>query len=257
MAANVIDLAVDKLNAAGGLEWTDAPTGDGEFGAVARRSDRGSIALVESRAFLAECIRESMRAAFASFEICNYPDVGALGADGGKKSPKLVLLSAADGGQVANALQILAQSLPNVPSIVLAGKNDADLARVAVRNGAKGFIPLTTGFQIAVEAVRFVLCGGTYVPADCLFGAGGSAAPTNALGDSLTSREFAVVKAIQQGKPNKIIAYELNMCESTVKVHLRNIMKKLGARNRTDVAIKAQGRPSTDNKAAAGLTVAA
>ena len=45
-----------------------------------------------------------------------------------------------------------------------------------------------------------------------------------------------MVEAIRQGKPNKIIAYELNMCESTVKVHVRAIMKKLKARNRTEVA---------------------
>jgi DNA-binding NarL/FixJ family response regulator len=45
-----------------------------------------------------------------------------------------------------------------------------------------------------------------------------------------------VVEAIRQGKPNKIIAYELAMCESTVKVHVRTIMKKLKARNRTQIA---------------------
>ena len=59
---------------------------------------------------------------------------------------------------------------------------------------------------------------------------------------SVTTRELAVVRAIQQGKSNKIIAYELNMCESTVKVHVRNLMKKLNAKNRTDVAIQAQIR---------------
>jgi DNA-binding NarL/FixJ family response regulator len=52
----------------------------------------------------------------------------------------------------------------------------------------------------------------------------------------LTCRQLQVVEAIRQGKPNKTIAYELNMCESTVKVHVRAIMKKLKARNRTEVA---------------------
>jgi DNA-binding NarL/FixJ family response regulator len=56
----------------------------------------------------------------------------------------------------------------------------------------------------------------------------------------LTQRERKVVQAIQRGKSNKIIAYELNMCESTVKVHVRNVMKKWKAKNRTDVAIRAQ-----------------
>ena len=40
---------------------------------------------------------------------------------------------------------------------------------------------------------------------------------------------------------NKLIAYELNMCESTVKVHIRNIMKKLKATNRTQVAYLTRG----------------
>jgi DNA-binding NarL/FixJ family response regulator len=45
-----------------------------------------------------------------------------------------------------------------------------------------------------------------------------------------------VIDALRRGKANKIIAYELSMCESTVKVHVRNIMKKLNAKNRTEVA---------------------
>ena len=54
----------------------------------------------------------------------------------------------------------------------------------------------------------------------------------------VTARELAVVRAIQHGKSNKVIAYELGMCESTVKVHVRRVMKKLKAKNRTEVAIK-------------------
>jgi ATP/maltotriose-dependent transcriptional regulator MalT len=52
-----------------------------------------------------------------------------------------------------------------------------------------------------------------------------------------------VIRAIQQGKPNKTIACQLNMCKSTVKLHLRKVMKKLKAKNRTEVAIKAQTGP--------------
>ena len=46
------------------------------------------------------------------------------------------------------------------------------------------------------------------------------------------------MEALKCGKPNKIIAYELNMQESTVKVHVRNVMRKLKARNRTEVVYK-------------------
>jgi DNA-binding NarL/FixJ family response regulator len=51
-----------------------------------------------------------------------------------------------------------------------------------------------------------------------------------------TARQAAVIEALRRGKANKIIAYELNLRESTVKVHVRNIMKKLHATNRTEVA---------------------
>jgi DNA-binding NarL/FixJ family response regulator len=44
---------------------------------------------------------------------------------------------------------------------------------------------------------------------------------------------------LRQGMPNKLIAYELQMQESTVKVHVRHIMKKLKATNRTQAALLA------------------
>src|SRR3984885_6574425 len=77
---------------------------------------------------------------------------------------------------------------------------------------------------------------------DCGFGTGPSvlASPVPRPSGGVTAREVAVIRAIQQGKPNKVIAYELNMCESTVKVHVRNLMKKMKAKNRTDLAIKTQ-----------------
>ena len=55
-----------------------------------------------------------------------------------------------------------------------------------------------------------------------------------------TPRQVAVLNQLRQGKANKIIAYELAMSESIVKVHVRNIMKKMSASNRTEAAYRAQ-----------------
>ena len=55
----------------------------------------------------------------------------------------------------------------------------------------------------------------------------------------LTPRERDVLRSLRGGHQNKIIAFELGISESTVKVHLRNIMKKLNASNRTQVALGA------------------
>jgi len=201
-----------------------------------------SIAIVESRTFLRECIRRSMQAAF-SVPIATYSTMSEL-----KRRlddlAGLVLLSLMEASPEAgaNALKALPELTSRVTVVVLASKTDAELAKSALRCGAKGYIPVTMGFEIAVEAVRFVMAGGTYAPMDCLLATSHPlipAARTPRPAGVLTGRELSVVRAIQQGKSNKIIAYELNMCESTVKVHVRNLMRKLEARNRTDAAIKA------------------
>jgi DNA-binding CsgD family transcriptional regulator len=54
---------------------------------------------------------------------------------------------------------------------------------------------------------------------------------------SFSPRQLQVLERLNEGKQNKIIAYELGMAESTVKVHIRHIMKKLSARNRTQVVL--------------------
>src|SRR5208337_837079 len=165
-------------------------------------------------------------------------------------SAALVILSLIEASQEtwANALKDLSEGVSRPPVVTLASTNDVDLARAAMRHGAKGYIPLTMGFDIAIEAIRFVLVGGTYVPTNHLFAAdqlGLSPQRTLQPVGFLTGREHSVVRAIKQGKSNKVIAYDLNMCESTVKVHVRNVMKKLNAKNRTDVAMRTQSVSST------------
>ena len=68
-------------------------------------------------------------------------------------------------------------------------------------------------------------------------------------GGFFTERQAAVVEKLSQGKPNKIIAYELDMQESTVKVHIRNIMRKLKATNRTEVAFLYQSMTGARGRA--------
>jgi DNA-binding NarL/FixJ family response regulator len=199
-----------------------------------------AIAIVENRVFLRECIRISLRHAF-SIPIDTYSSVSDLQ----NNTPiKLIVYSIIDGNSqaCASALNKLSEIRPEIPVIILSYRDDFELARMALAHGAKGYIPVTMGFEIAIEAVRFVLAGGVFVPAECVFARDAFAAPLSQrplTSSAVTGRELAVCRAIRQGKPNKIIAYELNMCESTVKVHVRHIMKKLRAKNRTDVAIKA------------------
>ena len=202
------------------------------------------IALIESRTFVRECIRRSLQSAFA-LPVVTYSTLAELEHQLGAAAPELVMLSLLDASAegCVNALNVLSDLVPGIGIVVLGPTDDAELARIAIRNGARGYIPCTMGFEIAVEALGVVLAGGTYAPIDSLLAAGGSKSESGQASDQtsvITKRELAVVRAIQQGKSNKVIAYELNLCESTVKVHVRNVMKKLRAKNRTEVAIKAQ-----------------
>jgi len=202
-----------------------------------------AIAIVENRVFLRECIRLSFSQAFA-IPIDTYSSVSDLEDTRNNMLIRLIIFSIIDGnGQACvSALNKFSEIRPGIPVIILSYKDDFELARTALTHGAKGYIPVTMGFEIAIEAVRFVLAGGVFVPAECVFARDAFAAPLSQrslTSGVVTGRELAVCRAIRQGKPNKIIAYELNMCESTVKVHVRHIMKKLRAKNRTDVAIKA------------------
>jgi DNA-binding NarL/FixJ family response regulator len=134
----------------------------------------------------------------------------------------------------------LRQAFSNVPVVVLSDAKSAlrpRNIRNALNSGAQGFIPtLTTEVPVALAAIRFVKDGGTFAPLDLLLAgrtgpaSGKSEIPT---ANRLTPRQTTVLAHLHQGKANKVIAYELGMSESTVKVHIRNIMRKTGATNRT------------------------
>src|SRR3984957_19450115 len=199
------------------------------------------VIIVGSLIFLRECIQRSIQSAL-SIPVETFSSFSEMGNQETTGSARLVIISLGETNtqESAEALSIISDLAPSLPTIVLSSKYDFEVMRAVIGCGAKGYIPMTMGFEITVEAVRFVLAGGTYVPAECLLSAilpAGTPSRPAASG-AITGRELAVIRAIHQGKPNNIIAYELNMRDRTVKVPVRHIMKKLRAKNRTDVAIQ-------------------
>jgi DNA-binding NarL/FixJ family response regulator len=110
-------------------------------------------------------------------------------------------------------------------------------------HGVRGYIPTSVECEVLIAALRLINAGGTFVPAGVLRSAAtkqdtrfenGRRGGLHAL--DLTPRELSVIDLLREGKPNKLIAAQLEMQESTVKVHVRNILKKLNAVNRTQAA---------------------
>jgi DNA-binding NarL/FixJ family response regulator len=201
-----------------------------------------SIVVIERRAFYRDCIVRSLRL---------HTDMNVLSAESvdewleiskHESASVIVLCSEDKDGDEATrrSLETLSDNGCSLPVVVLSDFDSVDVVVDAIGKGARGYIPTVTGFDVAVEAIKMVKAGGTFVPASSLLAARRQLDEPREQRPNLhtmfTTRQAAVVEALRMGKANKTIAYELNMCESTVKVHVRNIMKRLKARNRTQVA---------------------
>jgi len=206
-----------------------------------KTSPVSGLVVIDRRSLMRECFVHAMSAVING-SIIAFPTLEDWleAADKIIPSAILVCLSGAhEAGGFQKATSMLRDG-SGTPVIFVGESEDPDQIIEALNSGARGYIPTTLPLSIAVQAVRLVTEGGVFVPASSLIAAhrhtGGKSQPAAGL-DKFTARQAAVIRALCSGKPNKVIAYELNMCESTVKVHVRNIMKRLKAKNRTEVAV--------------------
>lgn len=156
--------------------------------------------------------------------------------------------------------EIMRELCGEAPIGVVLPHDDAELRRTLGALGVAGVIQHEASLDVAIAAIQLMWVGGSCFPAepsgDEEVAAARSSpaeaqepAPAVAAQEpsckmaycemALTSRECDVLRMLREGRQNKIIAFELGISESTVKVHLRNMMKKLHASNRTQVALGA------------------
>ena len=139
-----------------------------------------------------------------------------------------------------------------VPVVVLSDLDAPDEAQLALVAGAHGFVPTLLQPPLLCAALALVQAGGKFAPPDRLddwvhaIGHNRVAAEEEMPDDpvpqyeELSPRQTHVLLLLQEGLANKVIATRLGMTESTVKVHVRQIMRRLGANNRTEAALLAQ-----------------
>lgn len=128
--------------------------------------------------------------------------------------------------------------------VVLSAIEDAADIGEAMAMGIFGFIPKRSDPKIIANALRLVLDGGVYVPAEYM-GVGGLRVseprrPAEDYFRRLTPRQLDVLRLICGGLSNKQIAHELALSEATVKQHINGALKLIGAHNRTEAAMAAQ-----------------
>lgn len=133
---------------------------------------------------------------------------------------------------LAGLSELIAANRPR-PVALISGAITADSAEEALERGAAGFVPKTLGSRGLLAATRAMLAGETFAPV----------AMIRRVDDNLLSpRELDVLRGVCAGKSNKEIARNLDLQEVTVKLHVKTMSRKLGARNRTHAAMIARDR---------------
>jgi DNA-binding NarL/FixJ family response regulator len=200
-----------------------------------------TVVIIEHRTFVRGCIQSIISQA-AAIEGVGLSSVDEYLAHSETLNSAIILFCAIGmhEREVDAQLSRLQDAGSSVPVVVMSDSQDAELIMTVMAKGADGFMPADISLEVAAHALRLVLAGGQYFPAETLLAARKSKEEPQSSAPGprgmFTRRQVAVIDALRRGKANKIIAYELSMCESTVKVHVRNIMKKLNAKNRTEVA---------------------
>lgn len=105
--------------------------------------------------------------------------------------------------------------------------------------GSIGFLPLNVQVDVWVSVMNLLLCGEIFYPSELFDGVPHAPAPGNSETDddiNLTPREWEVLSLVAVGMQNKNIASDLSLSQHTVKLHIHNVLKKIGVSNRTCAA---------------------
>ncbi|NOV24819.1 response regulator transcription factor [Cupriavidus necator] len=184
----------------------------------------------------------------ADFEIV---DEAADGVEGIKRAkqhrPDVILLDLnMPGLSGLEALQLLVEDLPQTAVIMLTVSEEAEELAAALRGGARGYLIKNIETEALIAGIRRAAAGEPVISDSMTaklvaqFRAPTpAAAPRHDEAPRLTAREREIVQGLARGESNKEIARDLGVAESTVKIHVQNILKKLNLASRVQVAVYA------------------
>jgi DNA-binding NarL/FixJ family response regulator len=136
-----------------------------------------------------------------------------------------------------DAIAAIRSEYPNARIIVLTTYSGDVQAAAALRAGAAGYLLKSLVTKELIETIRAVHAGKRRVPP-----AIATEIAEHVADDALTERETEVLRGVAAGKSNKLIATELDISEETVKTHMKRILPKLGASDRTHAVMIALKR---------------
>lgn len=140
-------------------------------------------------------------------------------------------------------LQLMQQDCPDTAILMLTVSEESSDLALAMRAGARGYLIKNIETDYLLRAIRRAAAGETVV-AEALTGklvaqlnGGGQPAAAPSEYDKLTPREKDILACLARGESNKLIARKLDLAESTVKIHVQNVLKKLKLSSRVQAAV--------------------
>lgn len=220
-------------------------------------SKKSKIVILAKADLLAECLTQAISTRFEGREVVSLSEADSL-LDGNLDDVALVMLYRMPANTFPSIIRTIHEFHPKA-SIGLVVENadevDASIAGFVDEGLIHGVLPLNLHLDVCLTAIDLLMKGGEHFPAALLRRlapkglSGSAAAQREASAEAmppvqrsdvgrglLTTREIQILDLICMGTQNKIIADRLGLSENTVKVHVRNIYKKMNVRNRTEAA---------------------
>jgi len=146
------------------------------------------------------------------------------------------------------ATRRLRQQWPAARVIILTTFDDDEYVFEGLRAGALGYLLKDVSIQELAEAINTVMAGGVLIEpsvarkvvAEFARMAAPAARPQQPLEEPLSQRELEILALLAHGLTNREIAQRLYLAEGTVKNYVTNILGKIGARDRTQAALRAR-----------------
>lgn len=143
-----------------------------------------------------------------------------------------------------DALSELKSVRPDLPVVVLSGREECEVVEEAIKRGAMGFIPKSTEDpQLLSRALKTALSGAVTVPdTRGRHGAASDAKPLDVNDLGLTARRLDVLRLLVQGMPNKSIARRLDIAETTARGYVSELLAAFRVTNRTQLVFEVARR---------------
>lgn len=180
------------------------------------------------------------------FEIVGEASDGLEGVKRAKQlRPDVVLMDLNMAGLSGlEAMQLIVEDLPDTAVLMLTVSEEAEDLSTALKNGARGYLLKNIEAEYLTQAIKRAAAGEPVIAESMtaklvMQFRSGNHVTTTPEREKLTPRERETMVCLARGESNKEIARHLDVAESTVKIHVQNILKKLNLTSRVQIAVYA------------------